>query len=144
MRLFLLFFVRLRPVDMLSLHIFIGYIHTIIKQHIGVFSSFWCFHSRHLLFSYVEPFWAFFLHIIPLVLLSTVFVRLWFLISWWQTCHGQGFFYYHTRISLLWIVHCVSPKGRSIHYLGPASPRPIIPSCSCPQGPAEILVLVCV
>lgn len=55
--------------------------------------------------------------------------------------HRQGVIYHHILIWLLSTEQRVSAKGRSIYYLGPVSTRTIIPSCSCPQGPTEILVL---
>lgn len=80
LRLFLLFFVRLRPVDikcfhydMLSLHVFFGYIHTTVKQHIGVFNSISCFRIYYSLMLNHFVF-VFFSHILPLVILSKVFV----------------------------------------------------------------------
>lgn len=72
---------------------------------------------------------------------NTVFIlllgELWSPVSWYRvSCAVPNLFL------LLWIVQSVFLKGRSIHYLDLASPRPVIPSCSCPLGPAELLVLV--
>lgn len=61
--------------------------------------------------------------------------------SWRWLWHRQGVIYHHILIWLLSTEQRVSAKGRSIYYLGPVSTRTIIPSCSCPQGPTEILVL---
>lgn len=64
-----------------------------------------------------------------------------FSFSWHWLWRRQGVIYHRILIWLLSTEQRVSAKGRSIYYLGPVSTRTIIPSCSCPQGPTEILVL---